>query len=251
MASGAFWGLGVLAKSFLILSAFAIVAVWIHDRFTVRRISARGIMCAAVGGIVVLGLWQSVLMYYDDLVTEEISVLYYYRHYLMFGLSSTLTGLGWFSAQPVYSLSLLIVVFYVVPQLFLRIPAPSLRVLLFTAELYLFWWLFFTPATIFRYMWYSCAIVGIFSGPLLVSGFQCLLENVSRKRIQIAYAVVCACILVPCGQRFFTHVDLIYVQDQAADERSLAAYLRELPDDASIATGYWPAILSIDRKSVV
>ena len=36
------------------------------------------------------------------------------------------------------------------------------------AALFGFWWIFFTPGSIPRYMWYSGAIVAAFSGPMFV-----------------------------------------------------------------------------------
>lgn len=246
VASGVLWGLGILAKSFLFLSVFPIIGVWLYDRLTTKQISAKQILLPGVGGLSVLGTWYVTTAYYSYLVTEEISMVFLYRHYLMFGLPSSRNGFEWFANQPVYSASLLVIVLYAIPQLFERIQNPALRVSLLSSELYLFWWIFYTPASIFRYMWYSCAIVGIFSGPMILRGYRAVRDSASPPRQRIVFLLAGVSVLIPCGYRLVEQLGLIYMQDEAADERDLAEYLRSLPEDVFIASAYWPIGMSMD-----
>ena len=245
-AAGALWGLGVLAKTFLFLSAFAIIGVWTYDRLTTRRISLRHVIIPALGGIVVLGSWSAVTAYFSYLVVGDVSTLFLYRHYLMFGIPSSTSALEWFLSQPIYSLSLVALLLYGVSRIFTRVSNPAIQVLLMTSQLYCFWWIFFTPGTIFRYMWYSTAILAIFSGPLVLACIRAWrVDGVAVQR-RAACALILAVLFLPCAARLAEQLDLIYVQDQAADERHLAEYVKLLPKEALIVSAYWPAGLSMD-----
>ena len=134
---------------------------------------------------------------------------------------------------------------YAIPQLFERIPNPAPRVLLLSGELYLFWWIFYTPASIPRYMWYSYALVGIFSGPFVLRGFKIVRDAAFSPRRRLGFLIAGACVLISCGLRLAEQIDLIYLQDEAADERHLAEYLRSLPEDTQIASDYWLVGLSM------
>jgi hypothetical protein len=194
----------------------------------------------------VLGTWSLVLSYFQYLVTEDLSTLIYYRHYLMFGLPSSMNAVNWFAGQPIYSLSLLSILLLTIPLLFGRTPNPALRVLLLTGILYLFWWIFYTPATIFRYMWYTCAILAIFSGPLIMNAYRTMRSSGNSMGKRLCCMVAILLILIPGGERLITQLDLIYVQDQAGDDRDLAEYVNRLPEETEIATAFWPLRKSLD-----
>jgi hypothetical protein len=246
LLAGILWRLGILAKTFLFLSAFPIIAVWIYDRLTTKRIDWSCVALPALGGVGVLGAWYGVVNHFSYLVPDEISTLFLYRHYLMFGIPSTLNGLMWFLQQPVYLVGLIGIVWFTVTYLFRGKMNPALLVLLMTAELYLFWWLFFTPSTISRYTWYSCAILGIFSGPALLQGVELVRSSATGRARKIGVAIVCGAILLSAGFRLIEQLDLIYVKDEAWDERNLAAHMRTIPENTVMATGYWPLSMNMD-----
>lgn len=245
-ATGLLWGCAVLAKSFMLLSAFPILAVWGLDRLTHMNISLKGVLLPAAGAIFVLGFWTGITTYYSYLKTGDVSMIVYYRHYLMFGLEAAGHGFSWFAQQPVYSAGMLFSVVWLLSRGIVQSPSPAVWVLFMTAVLYLFWWLFYTPATLSRYLWYTYAIAGMFMGPALIEVVSRLRKPDSPSRLRVALAVVALCMLYPAGARLLKLGDLIYVQDQAGDERALAAYVESLPAETRIGTAYYPAILSMD-----
>lgn len=245
-ATGFLWGCAVLAKSFMLLSAFPILAVWGLDRMIHKNIPLKMVLLPGVGAIIVLGFWTGITTYYSYLKTGDVSMIVYYRHYLMFGFGAAGHGLSWFSEQPVYSVGMLFSVGWLLRRGIVQSPSPAVWVLLMTAVLYLFWWLFYTPATLSRYLWYTCAIAGMFMGPALIEVVSRLRKSNSPPRLRVALAVVALCMLYPAGARLLKLGDLIYVQDQAGDERALAAYVESLPAETRIGTAYYPAILSMD-----
>lgn len=244
--AGILWGLAVLAKTFMLLSAFPIMAVWLYDRLSTKRIRWEQVVFPAVGALVVLGLWEGIRAHYSYLVPEDMSMLVYYRHYLMFGLGSLSTPLAWFISEAPLTLSLIFTVLVLIPCLVGRHDNPAVWVLLLCAFLYLYWWLCFTPGTIARYMWYSCAIIGMFSGPILRAAWVWIHNRDASTAKRAFCGLISVSIVAPCLITGYHQAQLIYFNDEAADERNLAVFVAELPEGMTIGSSYWPATLSMD-----
>lgn len=239
--AGILWGLAALAKTFMLLTVFPILAVYLYDRLTTKTIRWDQVLLPALAGLGVLALWSGVVAHYSHLKQIDISTIVYYRHYLMFGLNSFSTGLHWFYDEPFYGLSLIITLTLLIPSLVGRRDNPAVWVLLMTALLYLYWWLFFTPGTLARYLWYTCALLGIFSGPILHTAWDTLR---TKKGIRPSFIILL--ILIPCAITAYQQGNSIYQSDEAVDERRLADYLHTLPPGIEIGTNFPPARQSMD-----
>ena len=228
------------------LTAFPIIAVWLMDRLTRKEIPYAAVCAPAVGAIAVLGSWAAITMHYSYLKSEDISMLVYYRHSLMFGLQSVGNATHWFLESPVYTWGLVATVVWFIRHGAQVNARPSVWVLFMVAALYLFWWFFYTPGTLPRYLWYSCAAIGIFMGPALLIGWNSLRhrELVWTKRA-IAAGFMCV-VLVPASVRLWNQANRNAFQDNTLDERNLAEYLGQTDSEIRIATGYPPAVWSID-----
>lgn len=251
LIAGAFFGLAVLSKAFMFIAALAFAAAWLYDRLTYRRIATKHVILPFVGLCATLGAWMAVEFAYRHLTSDEGSTLLYYRHSLMFGLNSLPSLAPQLYAQSIPLLISLLAFVFVAPRIFRDRYDPPLMVLFLLATLFAFWWVFFTPGRIPRYMWYSCAITGIFSGPLLCS----LLGRLSRPRlsrprwrgISTAAALAAAAIVIAAGAlRTGPQLQLALFDDRTHAERELAQYIRSLPPDTRVATTYWPAQRSVN-----
>jgi Dolichyl-phosphate-mannose-protein mannosyltransferase len=238
--AGVFFALAVLAKMFMFIGAFALAAVYLADLVRERRIRWHQVVIPAGTMLVSVGIWWGVVARYTD---SGGSMAVYYRHYLMFGFDGFREGLQWFSGQPLFVAAMLIALTGSVSAVSRANWSPPLLVLLMAGVLYGFWWLFFTPGTLPRYLWYTCAVLGVFASLPFTDAVQRLR---SSPRTRLVAAVVVTIIAVDAASRLYEQADLVYLNDQAADERGMVAYLEELPADTRIATTYWPAELSMN-----
>ena len=248
VAAGVCFGMAALCKTFILIGAPAFLAVWIYDRLTWRRILfVPHVLLPALGLVGVLSSWTLVEAAFRDPGSEEqISTLVFYRHSLMFGLDSVTTLFSTMGLQILPLLAATAVALLLLPTVFAKRYDPAIAVLGLLLVLFAFWWVFFTPARIPRYLWYSCAITALFSGVYL----QHFLVRLRQHRLSRG-AIVLGCsigvVVVAAGLiRLGEQSQLVYAVDRVAPERALAAYVETLPEDARIATVYWPAQRSIN-----
>jgi len=246
LAAGVCFGLAVLSKTFMLIAALAFAGVWLYDRVVLRRIGLRQVLLPSLGLCGTVGAWMAVEFAYRSLASGEGSTLLYYRHSLMFGLDSLSNLAPVFYAQALPLLVSILAFAFIAPRIFRKRYDPPLMVLYMLAILFAFWWVFFTPARIPRYMWYSCAIAGIFSGPLLCS----LLGRLSRPRRRWAPAmaafVAAVLVIAPGVLRTAPQLQFAFLDDRTQVEIDLAEFVRALSPDARVATTYWPAQRSVN-----
>ena len=247
LVAGVCFGLAVLSKTFLMIGVWAFIGVWIYDRLTYRRIATRHVALPAVGLLAILAAWAAVEFSFRHLMSgEEVSTLVYYRHSLMFGLDTLPRLWPLFSAQALSVLIALLAFAFVAPRVFRDRYDPPAMVLFLLAILFAFWWIFFTPARIPRYMWYSCAIAGMFSGVFLCF----LIGRVFERKWQKGWAAAAlgmASLIIGTGLlRVAPQLQLALFEDRVQPERSLARYIQALPPESRVATTYWPAQRSLN-----
>ncbi|GMU92655.1 MAG: hypothetical protein AMXMBFR4_17130 [Candidatus Hydrogenedentota bacterium] len=239
-AAGVLFGLSVVSKLFMILAVWPLVGALIYDRVSFRRIRTVTLIAPAAGAILPVGAWLLVTSAYgpsaDGATAGLVSM---YQHNLMFGLRSAKDGLGWLFQEPLKVSFYLVGVIACVPAIAcMRYDPPAVALLLFGA-FNLYWWIFFTPGTTPRYVWYSLAIGAVFTGR-----FLCLMLKVSLlrrltdfdRRPRIIAVPAALCIL---GSGFLTALNVgksVWLDDDMRDDRALAAWVRELPREARIIT---------------
>lgn len=249
--AGVCFGLAALSKSILLITVCAFAVVWIFDQLGARKIRVSNVLMTAAGVGIVFLAWSSYKWLYRDVAYQAPSMIVYYRHYLVFGTDSLLRGAQWFLERPGTTF-LAIVTLGSAGRLLLRKSLdPALMVLALTGVLFTFWWLFHTPGTIPRYLWFSFASVAIFSGSLL-EVFRNGLAAIPSKGLRYAVAAVTLSVLTaPCLWRASEQLGLVYGADEMSSDRAAMQYLDDLPADATVATTFWPlersAIFFSDR----
>lgn len=241
--TGVFFAMAVLAKMFMFIGAFALAAVFLSDLVRERRIRWHQVIIPAGVLISLVAAWWIVAGMYTN---SGGSMAVYYRHYLMFGFDGFREGISWFTSQPLYVVVMLIALGGSIPVMSKLQWSPPLLVLLITAVLYAFWWVFFTPGTIPRYLWYTCVILGVFAALPFTAAVKRLASRPGTPRQLLLCIGVVGIIVVDAASRLYEQADLVYRHDQAGDERGMALYLEDLPADSRIATTYWPAELSMN-----
>ncbi|MCH8037940.1 MAG: glycosyltransferase family 39 protein [Proteobacteria bacterium] len=241
LAAGLCFGLAVLTKTFVLIGAWAFVGVWLYDRLTYKRIALRHVALPLAGMFAVPAAWAAVEFAYRHLASGEGSTLVYYRHSLMFGLDSLPSASTLLLTQALPILAAVSAFIFVAPRVFRDRYDPPTMVLFLLAVLFAFWWIFFTPARIPRYMWYSCAIAGMFAGTFMCYLLGRVLEGKRRMR-WAAPALAMAALIVGTGvMRVVPQLQFVLLEDRVKSERDLARYLEALPTETRIATTYWPA----------
>jgi hypothetical protein len=237
--AGASFGLAVLSKEIMIFAAWPYVVSVLIDRMTHRRITLPGIIIPPFIAANVIGLFAFVKYLYHADAAATIGALDTYRHHLLFGFSGLPATLSWLLHHAWILLPTAIALCIVSAGSLGKKFDPSLLVLVLTACLFFYWWTFFTPGHISRYLWYTCAIMGICAGPIFTGLLEGLIDS-SRPHFHRALAAVAAVVLA--GSQIPETVSAlraISVSDETRHERALAAKLSTLPVEASIATTDW------------
>ena len=247
LAAGIAFGLAILCKSIMVLSAFAFAGALAFDLVSFRRIGWRHVLAPAGGIVLVVGAWwaiQSVAAH--DVADAAGNTLAVYQHNLLFGVRSAVHGLAWIAQEPVTALWIAAAMALAVPTIFCRRYDPALVALFLMAILYAFWWVFFTPGRIPRYVWYSYAVGGVFAG---IMAWRALHDAADRRRGVFARGLCLAvtlCVAVPAVARVSSEFGRVYALDDMADDAALARCVDALPRETKVATTYWPVAGTLD-----
>ncbi|NIA13896.1 MAG: hypothetical protein GWP08_07435 [Nitrospiraceae bacterium] len=247
LMAGLAFGLAILCKTILLLSAFAFLGALAYDFVTFRRIRIPHLVLPAAGTFLVLAAWLLI----QSLVEQEASdapggTLGLYRHYLMFGVRSARKTLGWFLLEPVTTAGLLFGGLMAIPILFRKRYDPALVVLFLIAVFYAFWFSFFTPGQLPRYLWFTYAIGGTFAGVAAWHALRTALSGAYGPAQRALCALLAAVLIVPGAIRIAGDFRHVYTVDETQDEHALAAYIRELPEEATAVTTFWPLTGALD-----
>lgn len=239
VGAGILWGVALLSKTILILAVWAFMAAWLHDRLSLRRLHFRNLIVPAITAGVILLLWWSVQSLYGD-GNAAASTLGMYQHYLLFGFASTGRATRWLLNRPLETGAAAAGMLFAVPHIFHKRHDPALAVLFFVAVLFTFWWLFFTTGQIPRYLWYSFAVAALFAAWLMSTLMHYTVHN--RKNPAKAASAICGMLVIATSYLggIVDQASRVYSHDELADVRALAAYVDTVPNEAVIATDFWP-----------
>ncbi|MBL7645804.1 MAG: hypothetical protein JNK74_06385 [Candidatus Hydrogenedentes bacterium] len=189
LLAGALVGCAILAKTIIILVAFSFLGAWVYDRVTHRRIGWRQVVFPVIGGVLVLGCWTVFQRLHGNGVAETGGVLAIYQHYLLFGVSSFFGAIEHaVLPHPMAHLAWLGLLMASVPVLFRHRHDPPAIALYLYAIFLLYWWFFFTPGHLHRYLWNAYAILVIFAAPWLVHALGRMVTP-ARPRVKRAIAL--------------------------------------------------------------
>jgi len=239
--AGLFFGASVLCKSIMVLTAFAFLGAYAYDAATFRRTRWLHFLIPGLCGFFVIAAWwifQALFQYHA--VAEAGGTLGMYQHNLMFGYRSAGRAIEWMLKEPLALLSILCGMAIAVPILFHKRYDPPLVVLFLTAAFFAFWWIFFTPGQIPRYVWFSYAIGAVLVG---AAGWNALRDAFSGRRAWLRRAIGVALVVIvflPAVERAAREVTEIFTIDEMHDDRELALLVRDLPRSTHVSTTYWP-----------
>ena len=135
LLAGLLFAAAVLAKTILILSAFAFLTTWIYDQFNHRRLRWPHLFSVALGGVLLMGIWWIYQHGAQGNVSgNAASTLGIYQHYLLFGVGAVAGNLrSSLLAYPLTHLALLLALIWILPQIFAKRYDPAILVLFLTA----------------------------------------------------------------------------------------------------------------------
>lgn len=247
VVAGVLLAFAVLTKTIIILVAFSAAAAWVYDRVTFRAIGGGHVVAPILGGGIVLGLWEGFTRLHGADVTADGGMLAIYQHYLLFGISSLPHAFeNSVAVNPIAHGVWLVVALGTVPLVFYRRYTPSSLVLFLYALFVLYWWFFFTPGQLHRYLWSAYAILALFSAPWLVSFARKAFMAGNRRRVRLLCCLAVAIILAPGLRWVALQSREIGTHDEQSANRDLVAAVEALPPDFRLATtsGRIPGLLN-------
>jgi hypothetical protein len=159
----------------------------------------------------------------------------------MFGFAGTPTALAWLVSAWPQVLAGLVGVLWCARRLLVTRYDPPLVALVFGAFFLAFWWVFFTPGTIYRYMWYTAAVTALFAGVAAWEGLALAAARGVRARVRAVGAVAAVLLMAPYGVSLAGEAIRVGHGDETAPVRALTEAVAALPPDARIASTAWPA----------
>ena len=237
LLAGVFVGCAILAKTIIILVAFSFLGAWVYDRVTHRRIGWRQVVFPVIGGVLVLGCWTVFQRLHGNGAAETGGVLAIYQHYLLFGVSSVAGAFDHaILPHPMAHLAWLGVMLATVPLLFRHRHDPPAIALYLYAIFLLYWWFFFTPGHLHRYLWNAYAILAIFAAPWLVHALeQVATSALSRLKRAVALGVVGMLAWPGLHWAFFQTKEIIF-NEEMVPEHALIDAVMALPPATRIGT---------------
>lgn len=246
-ATGLAFGLAVLTKSFLIISLWALLGILAFDWLTFKRIKWPHVIGPATGAFLLLGAWWGIQAAYGhDVSGAGATTIAQYSPNLLFGLDHIHRPLQWLTTKPLALVVAALGMALALPRVFRNDYDPPTAVLFAIALLFTFWWIFFTPGQIVRYMWYSSTIGALFGGVFLahIASLAHGKNTPWPKRIAVA-AIVTVALWEGAG-RTWVELKNIYLNDNNQYDIQVARHIETLPSGVDIKTTYWPMSLIVD-----
>jgi 4-amino-4-deoxy-L-arabinose transferase-like glycosyltransferase len=245
VVAGIAFGLAILCKSILLLSAFAFLGALLYDLLTFRRIRPRHVLSPAVGLMLVLGAWWVVqTLSRHDVANAAGGTLGIYKHNLMFGLRSAPGALAKCMHDPLSTIPLILAMAAAVTGVFRRHYDPALAVLWFLGVFYAWWWVFFTPGAMARYLWFSAAIAAVFL-PCVFDGIDKAIKQIPPRPGFFSSAAIAAALAGMFTVTIAAGLDMsreswnVYAADEMGADYALADWVAAVPDETAIAAT-WP-----------
>lgn len=229
--AGVAFGCAVLCKAYLVIFALATAAACLLDAWTYRRISLTSLVGVAAGGAAILGVWIAFTLSHGNGETAEGGTLDVYRHLLLFGLGGAGNAAAWFLQQPLMTAGLLAAALAPLPAMMGKRYDPALIAAWLFAVFVVFWFAFFTPGHIPRYLWYAMAMFGLLFG-IVLRDWTAL-----RRPVTVGAAII---LLTPFVARNVAEVGRMYTGDEMSPERAVARFVADVPPHETVATAFWP-----------
>ncbi len=247
LSAGALIGLAVLSKSIVVLVVFSFAGVWAYDRVTFRKIHWVHVVLPTMGGLAVLSCWTLAQANHGPQEGADGGLLAIYQHYLLFGLESLPFALANSVVHnPVAHLVWLVVAVVSVPLVFRHRYTPAGAALYLYGVFMLYWWYFFTPGQLHRYLWNAYAIFALFSAPWLAMAMGEVLNRGASRRNRVLWAC-CVILLLAPGLRWVTLQGReIGTKVEMAEEKAIVRALAAFPQEIRIVTtsGRLPGLLN-------
>lgn len=254
MLAGVLVAGAVLSKTILLLVAFSFAGAWVYDRVTFRQIRWPHVVMPAAGGLGVLGVWAVFQRLHGTGPTESGGVLAIYQHYLLFGLSSVPEALANSVARnPVAHAAWLGVAILTIPLVFRHRYQPAAVVLYSYALFCLYWWFFFTPGQLHRYLWTGYAILALFAAPWLVAAIAAARDQHRATLVRVVCAVAAVVLAGPSARWVALQAREIATKQEMASERAIVRAITALPGSYRIATtsGRLPGLVNFFGDRVI
>jgi len=235
LMAGACFGLAVLCKSIVILAVFPFLGVMCFEFMTERRVRLIEWAMPPVGGLAVVAAWWIAQMLFKyDVTTAVGGTLAEYQHNLLFGVRCLARTVPVLWHQPFAWCATLAGLATMAATLAARRYDRSLAVLFMIAVFYLYWWLFFTPGHILRYLWFSQAIGGLFVGVAAWQACGAIRRASPFLRVLLAILVISVAALL--FTRLADAIIPVWTADEMSSDYQVAARVRNLPQSAMICT---------------
>ncbi len=240
--AGAAFGLAILCKTIMVLSVFPILGVVLYDRALHRRILPRHLLYPMLGAAAPIVLWWAIQTLARHSVQESAAAtLGLYRHYLLFGFGSVIENLQrTVVAYPLAHIVCFLGAAAAAHSVFLRRYDPPLCILILTAAFFGYWWLFFTPGQLPRYLWVMYAPSAALAGVLLVRVLGACNRATAPRRYKAAALLGAAVLLAPSLDWTLGQAKEVYGNSEMEEDHAIARYVSSLPDSARIATTFYP-----------
>lgn len=241
LPAGVMFGLMVLCKSISVLVGFAFLGALVFDFLSHRRIRWTHLVGPAVGGVLVIAAWWMIKELAQHEVRDTVSgTLNLYKHYLLFGFRCVRAGLVWMLREPFSLAGLACAMAWIVPVIFSKRYDPPSVVMFLLALFFTFWYLFFTPGRLPRYLWYSYATAGVFAGAMAWAALRATLAGKTGPFKRILCAGIVVLVVTPAVIHTGQTVRAVWTVDEMSDEYEVARFVSALPKEKVIATTYWP-----------
>ena len=126
----------------------------------------------------------------------------------------------------------------ILPLLFLIRYDPPTIVLTLIGVQFAFWWVFFTPGQIPRYLWYTLAVGGFLAGPVLFTSLRTVLEKSHSPSIRLVSLAFVALVLTPSVSELQHVLRIMWTERPMQDEYALAEYLNDHPSETIVTTSW-------------
>ncbi len=223
--AGLLLGLAVLTKTFLILLAFPFAAAWWVDHCTHRRVPFFTLPLLGFGVFLPLAVWAVVPAFWgpggDGGLAETIALYY---HFLLFGVEGLPQPLAHVAAHPGAHTVMAVAMLGSGVLLMQRWRDPALIALWLGGVFLVFWWLFFTPGQLPRYLWYSYAVNAVMLA-LVVSFLLRVAWQMPHATQRAGLATTAVLLLLPGAWWVVDQGHLVLTSDEA---RAFAEHVERL-----------------------
>jgi 4-amino-4-deoxy-L-arabinose transferase-like glycosyltransferase len=244
LLAGISFGMAILCKTIFILTAFPVLGALLFDRLGPRRIRLPHVVLPVLGMVLTIGSWWL----YQTLAQSDVSdsaqsTIALYQQYFLFGISSVPKALRTMAPGPQYVLGntvALLALLFVIPTLFSRRYDPPCMVLFLLAIFFAYWWLFFTPGRITRYLWPLYLTAAVCTGALICDLTTTFINAQRNKALRIGACAALLVVLAPAGLWVQGQAREVYGNREMEDDYAIADFVKTMPSGTSITTTYPP-----------